>query len=67
MKEADPDGECRDSRDRKAKIESEWAEWQTGLAEQQSHADIDPRPDKEDDDGRFHDPSFYRPGGAGWG
>ena len=44
-----PDGECRDSKDRKAEIENEWVEWQMGLVEQQSHAEMDPRPDKEDD------------------
>ena len=38
-------GECRDPRDRKAEIESERAERQTGLAEQQTNAEIDPRPD----------------------
>ena len=53
----------RDSRDRKAEIESEWAEWQTGLVEQQAHAEINPRPDKEeeDDDGRLRDSSFIGP------
>ena len=47
----------------KAEIEREWAEWQTGLAEQKAYAEIDPRPDKEDeddhdDDRRLRDPSF---------
>ena len=58
-------GKYRDSRDRKAEIENEWAEWQTGLVEQQAYAKINPRPDKEDeddhdyydDDGRLRDPS----------
>ena len=59
-RQADSDGECRDSRDRKAEIESEWAEWQTGLAEQQVHAEIDPRPEEEDD-GWLRDPSFISP------
>ena len=57
----------------KAKIESEWAEWQMGLAEQQAYAEIDSRPgkDEEDDDdddylyhshsGRPRDPSFIGP------
>ena len=50
-------------------IESEWAEWQTGLAEHQAYAEIDPRPGKDDeyDCGRLHDPSFIGPavkGGA---
>ena len=30
----------------KVEIESEWAEWQTGLAEQQAYAEIDPKPGK---------------------
>ena len=34
--------ECRDPRDRKAEIESEWVEWQTRQAEQQANAEIDP-------------------------
>ena len=47
----------------KAWIESEWAEWPTGLSEQQVHAKIDPRPDKEeyDDYGWLRDPSFIGP------
>ena len=51
----------------KSEIESEWAEWQTELVEQQAYAKIDPRPDKEDeddhdyyDDGQLHNPSFRR-------
>ena len=50
MEKVDPDGECRDSRDREVKIESELAEWQTGLAEQQAYAGIDPRSSKDDED-----------------
>ena len=50
MEWADPDSEFRDSRDRKVEIESEGVEWQTGLAELQVHAEIDPRPDKEEEE-----------------
>ena len=57
-------GECVE----KAEIESEWAEWQTGLAEQQAYAEIDPRPGKDDDDDYGDDhpgwprtPSFIGP------
>jgi len=55
----------------KAEIESEWAEWQTGIAEQQVYAEIDPRPGEDDDydspPGWPRDPSFIGPevqGGA---
>ena len=53
----------------KVEIESEWAELQTGLVEQQAYAEIDPRPGKDDEDdcGRLRDPSFIGPavqGGA---
>ena len=55
----------------KAEIESEWAELQTGLAEQQAYAEIDSRSGKDDEDehddanhsdsGRPRDPSFIGP------
>ena len=46
---------------KKAKIESEGAEWQTGLAEQQAYADIDPRPGKGDEDDHDDDYDYGRP------
>ena len=50
----------------KAEIETEWAEWQTGLVEQQAYAEIDPRPGKDDEDdhndcGRLYNPSCIGP------
>ena len=51
----------------KAEIESEWAEWQMGLPEQQAYAEIDPRLGKDEEDnhdddcGRLRDPSFIGP------
>jgi len=51
----------------KVEIESEWAEWQTGIVEQQAYAEIEPRPGKDDEDdhyddsGWLRDPSFIGP------
>jgi len=46
----------------KAAIKSEWAEWQTRLAEQQANAETDPRPGKDDEDGHDADYDYH----SGW-
>ena len=43
-------GEDSGERVEKVEIESEWVEWQSGLAKQQAYVEIDPRPDKENED-----------------
>ena len=43
---------------KKALIESEWTQWQTGLAEQQAYAEIDPWQDKKDEDDHTNTDGF---------
>ena len=54
-------GKCRDPRERKAEIESEWAEWQKRQAEQQANAEIDPRERSKARRERLRDPPFISP------